>query len=166
MEQHLGSSKVHRKIFVSSNLGLKAQRLRLLTGLILSTSFPLRGRASQSDLWWMDPADRVLQELQREVAQVEPLRHQVAVFQGDLSAYHLEVEALRAEVRALRDQIAPLQEAHVRASARLQPRLVRPAPAIESLTERVLHNQSCFQFLVVALQRTFPHVQWQSLHED
>ncbi|CAE7532349.1 unnamed protein product [Symbiodinium natans] len=113
----------------------------------------------------MDPADRVLQELQREVAQVEPLRHQVAVFQGDLSAYHLEVEALRAEVRALRDQIAPLQEAHVRASARLQPRLVRPAPAIESLTERVLHNQSCFQFLVVALQRTFPHVQWQSLHE-
>ena len=59
----------------------------------------------------MDPADRVLQELQREVAQVEPLRHQVAVFQGDLSAYHLEVEALRAEVRALRDQIAPLQEA-------------------------------------------------------
>ena len=49
----------------------------------------------------MDPADRVLQELQREVAQVEPLRHQVAVFQGDLSAYHLEVEALRAEVKAL-----------------------------------------------------------------
>ena len=37
---------------------------------------------------------------------------------------------------------------------------------VEVLTERTLHIESCFDFVVRALQTHMPSIQWQSRRED
>ena len=85
---------------------------------------------------------------------------------------HLQVQDLQSEVAALRCELAQTRQqlqlllaSERRAASRLQPRLSDPAPAFDLLVERGLHNESCFNFLVCALQRAWPAVQWQSLVE-
>ena len=83
----------------------------------------------------------------------------------DLASLQAEIVQLRAEVARLEAQVQPLVESERRAAHRLQPRLSQPAPAFDLIVERTFHTEGCFNFVVSALQRAFPSVQWQSLVE-
>ena len=100
-----------------------------------------------------------ISELQRQVADLQQCRFQVA-------ALHSDVIGLREQCDRLQDRVAQLESADRAVLHRLQPRHPIGSSGGEVLTERVLHLGQCFQFLIVQLGRTFPATLWQSLEED
>ena len=101
-----------------------------------------------------------------DAAQLARLEEEFSDLRFRFTALQGEVTDLRCEVDRLRGQLYPLTASERRTARRLQPRLSDPSPAFELLAERTLHNEGCFDFLIRALQRNFPAIQWQSLIED
>ena len=101
-----------------------------------------------------------------DAAQLARLEEDFSDLRSRFTALQGEVTGLSCEVDRLREQLHPVTASERRTARRLQPRLSDPSPAFELLAERTLHNEGCFDFLIRALQRNFPAIQWQSLVED
>ena len=88
--------------------------------------------------------------------------------QGQVALLREENRLLRIRLGALEDRVARLEDQDREAHLRLQRRFQPSDCAIGCLTTRVIHLGSCFQYLVVAIQRAFPRPPgfWQSLAED
>ena len=90
---------------------------------------------------------------------LDNLRQRISTCTSQLAHFQVEVERLQKVC-------ASLQSADNNTLHRLQPRRPIGSSGVEVLTERTLHIESCFDFLVRALQRHMPSVQWQCRRED
>ena len=78
----------------------------------------------------------------------------------------MTVAYFQCEVEHLQRVCVSLESANNNTLHRLLPRRPLGSSGIEVLTECTLHIESCFDWLVRALQRHMPSVQWQSLDEQ
>ena len=102
---------------------------------------------------------RRIEFLESRAEAIDTLRQRISTCTAQLAQFQVEVERLQKICDSL-------QSADNNTLHRLQPRRPIGSSGLEVLTERSLHIESCFDFVVRALQRNMPSIQWQSRRED
>ena len=116
-------------------------------------------RLSQAEQMEISLLIRRVEFLEAHSEALDTLRQRISTCASQLAYFQVEVERLQKVCDSL--QSADNDTLH-----RLQPRRPLGTSSVEVLTERTLHIESCFDFVVRALQRHMPSVQWQSRRED
>ena len=98
---------------------------------------------------------RRVEFLEARAEAIDTLRQRLSTCTSQLAQFQVEVERLQRVCDSL-------QSADNNTLHRLQPRRPIGSSGLEVLTERTLHIESCFDFVVRALQRNMPSIQWQS----
>ena len=147
----------------SGPLRLKAQ-IFLLAQHVLATAQPMASprpprRLSQAEQMEISLLIRRVEFLEARAEALDTLRQRISTCSSQLAYFQVEVERLQKVCDSL-------QSADNNTLHRLQPRRPIGTSGVEVLTERTLHVESCFEFVVRALQSHMPSIQWQSRRED
>ena len=116
-------------------------------------------RLTQAEQMEISLLIRRIEFLEARAEALDTLRQRISTCTSQLAYFQLEVERLQKVCDSL-------QSADNNTLHRLQPRRPIGSSGLEVLTERTLHVESCFDFVVRALQRNMPSIQWQSRRED
>ena len=118
-------------------------------------------RLSQAEQMEISLLIRRIEFLEARAEAIDTLRQRISTCASQLAQFQVEVERLQKICDSL-------QSADNNTLHRLQPRRPIGSSGLEVLTERTLHIESCFDFVVRALQRArnMPSIQWQSRRED